>query len=351
MKKPICFESNMFCDEPIKKVFKLELKEDLQPKWCNSLLQITYKFEYHTTYGLWYLFETENFYITVGYDGVVKYQKPYEFSNEQYEIDIIGDGETPCYEDLIFAGQHICSVEEKGNCTLISFDNFSWKLYVYGENDEKWFKNRSYGRGDEIVPVGVHLLNKCSCGGNPEIYFDHVDDFFVRCSSCHASTYSDMWFKESMDAWNRGETPISSFTTNEYFEKTVSTQKIKRIVVSNRYLEMCEEDSCWADEIIFEFENTRIGVRNTRIGEDFSKFVFSNQITNYKQEIYSHVIQPTFGEIKYLDLYEIYGDEEMTLVLDDTKLTISTNGQELFLSLAEPHENNFVVAKRDKLFC
>ncbi len=43
MKKPICFESNLFCDEPIIKVLKLELKETLQPKWCNSLLQITYK--------------------------------------------------------------------------------------------------------------------------------------------------------------------------------------------------------------------------------------------------------------------------------------------------------------------
>ena len=44
----------MFCDEPIIKVFKLELKESLQPKWCNLLLQITHKVEYHTTYGLWY---------------------------------------------------------------------------------------------------------------------------------------------------------------------------------------------------------------------------------------------------------------------------------------------------------
>lgn len=340
----------MFCDEPILNVFKLELKETLQPKWCNSLLQITYKFEYHTTYGLWYLFETENFYITLGYDGVVKYEKPYEFSKEQYDIEIIGDGETPCYEDLIFTGQHICAVENRGYYTLISFDDFSWKLYVYDENDDKWFENRSYGHGDEIVPVGVHLLKKCSCGGKPEIYFDHVDDFFVRCSSCHSSTYSNMWFKESMDAWNQGDTPITAATTDEYFDETVSTQKIKRIVVSNRYLEMCDEDSCWAEELIIEFEDTKIGVSNTRLGEDSSKFVFSNQITNYNEEIYSRIIQPTFGEIKYLDRYEIWGREEMTLILDDTKLTISTNGQELLLGLAEPHENDFVVAKRDKLF-
>ena len=92
-------------------------------------------------------------------------------------------------------------------------------------------------------------------------------------------------------------------------------------------------------------------MRNTRLGEDSSKFVFSNRITDYNEEIYSHGIQPTFGEIKFLDRYEIWGREEMTFILDDTKLTIGTNGQELLLGLAEPHENNFVVAKRNKLFC
>ena len=66
---------------------------------------------------------------------------------------------------------------------------------------------------------------------------------------------------------------------------------------------------------------------------------------------YSHVIQPTFGEIKCLDRYEIWGREEMTFILDDTKLTIGTNGKELLLGLAELHENNFAVAKRNKLFC
>ena len=67
-----------------------------------------------------------------------------------------------------------------------------------------------------------------------------------------ASTYSNMWFKESMDAWNKGDTPIIAATTDEYFDETVSTQKIKRIVVSNRYLEMCEEDSCWVDKVIID---------------------------------------------------------------------------------------------------
>lgn len=341
----------MFCDEPILKVFDLELKETLQPGWCNSFLQIAHRFEYHTTYGRWYLFETENFYITVGYDGVVKYEKPYEFPEERYDIERIGDGEASCYEDMIFTGQHICAVEDQGYYTTIVFDDFSWKLYVYGETDDKWFENRSCHHGDEIIPVGAHLLKKCPCGGTPELYFDQADDFFVRCGSCHAATYSNIRLKESADAWNRGDTPVTVMTTDEYFKEVVTTQKIKRIVVSDRCLEMCGEDSGWAEEMIVEFENTKIGVRTTRLGEDVSKFAFSNPITDYNKEIYSHVIRPTFGEIKYLDRYEIYGCEAMTFALDDTKLTVSTDGRDLLLGLAEPHENNFVVAKRNKLFC
>ena len=72
------------------------------------------------------------------------------------------------------------------------------------------------------------------------------------------SKYSNMWFKESMDAWNKGDTPITAFTTDEYFKETVSTQKIKRIVVSNRYLGICEDDSCWADEISLNLRIPRL---------------------------------------------------------------------------------------------
>ena len=49
-------------------------------------------------------------------------------------------------------------------------------------------------------------------------------------------------------------------------------------------------------------------------------------------------------------VYDVYGREQMLFELDDTKLTISANGQELFVSLAEPWENSFVEAKRKKLF-
>lgn len=341
----------MFCNEPILKIHELILQENLRPERSDALFQITNCFEYHTTFGYWYLLETENFYITVGYGGVIKYKKPYEFSQEEFIISTTEKDDAPMYEDLIFTGQRICAVEKQGDYTLISLDDFSWKLYVYDENDDKWFENCSYGSGDEIVPVGVHLLKNCSCGGKPEIYIDHVDDFFIRCGSCHSATYSNMLFKKCMDDWNMGNTPITLSTTKEYFEKAVSTQKIKRIVVESDGLEMLDEGSCRADGIIVEFENTMISLRNTRLGEDSSKFVFGMPLARYNKNLYSFTIYPTVGELKFLHYDKIYGDEEMVFVLDDTKLNILTDGIQLFLSLAEPHENNFVVAKRSKLFC
>ena len=340
----------MFCSEPIKKVLQLEIKEELQPNWYNSLLQITHNFEYHTTEGFWILLETDNYYITIGYDGVIKYPKPYEFPAEKFDVSEVGDGETPCYQEMIFVGQRICDVAIVANVHTIYFDNFKLKLFAYDEKDEKWFEGRLFTHGDELVPVGVHLLRKCACGGQPEIYLDGVDDFFIRCKECHASTYSDMWFKTSADAWNKGKTPINVLTDSEYFTKTIKEQKIKRILVSNRYLEESDETSCWTEEIIIEFENVRIGVQNSCLGEEKSKLCFSYNITNYNPDIYSRIVAPTTGEIKYLSTVDMYGREEISFELDDTRLTISANGQELFISLAEPWENNFVIPKRNKLF-
>lgn len=340
----------MFCDEPIQKVFSLELKEGLRPKWCNSFLQIMNRFEYHTTYGLWCLFETESFYITVGYGGVVKYPKPYKFSEEKYSIDILGDEESPSYEGVIFTGQHIRSVENQGKETLVHFDDFSWKVFVYGEKEDKWFEFRSYGTGDEIVPVGVHLLKKCPCGGKPEIYLDHVEDFFIRCGACHASTYANMYFKECMDDWNKGNTPITLSTTGEELQKALSTQKIKRIVVSDKCPGRMQEDSCLADGVIIEFDSVKILLGTTKLGEEASRFA-CHSLTWYNEQVYSYVIYPSFGELKYLGCCKVGGHEEMSFLLDDVKLIITTDGRWLHVSLAKLSEDVCGEVKRNQLFC
>ena len=345
-------KTNKFCDEPIKTVLSLSFKDSLQQKRHNSYLKIYYKLEYYMTEGCWILFETDNFYITLGYDGVLKYKKPYEFSIEKYEMNIFGDGENPSYEDSIFIGQHICAVEKEAYCTVIRFDDFCLKLYACEAKDERWFYMHPPGLGDLPVPVGVHLLKKCHCGGNPEIYLDHVGDFFVRCRNCHSATLADFRFCGVVEEWNKRNTPYNVTTSAEYFDEAVSTQKLKRILASSMDIAILDDNSSvWTDCVIAEFEKSMFIIKDVSVDDDNMDFVFGS-VLDYNKEIYSYVIKPTFGELKYLKIYDdISGVKEMAFELDDTKLYISTSGDSLFISLAEPYENNFVVAKRDKLFC
>ena len=41
----------------------------------------------------------------------------------------------------------------------------------------------------------------------------------------------------------------------QILKQYIKEQKIKRILVSNRYLEECDETSCWTEKVIIEFEN------------------------------------------------------------------------------------------------
>jgi len=341
----------MFCNEPIKKVFQMNLWENAMPTWCNAYFQFCYKYEYHTTYGYWFLFETENFYITVGYDGVIKYQKPYEFPRDEYEISEYGLGEKPCYEDLIFVGQRICEATTQGNRTEIVFDDFSMRIYSYKENDEKWFEDCAHGDGEHLMPVGTHLLKKCECGGSPEIYLDSHGDFIIRCANCHRATSASMWFKGVIDDWQSGNTPIIFDTGKDVFLKTVQEQKIKSIVVSKRWFEECDEGSCWAQELIFEFEKIKIGVFAYAINEEYSVFSYLANIANYNPEMYCYKIVPADGHIDYIGCDSVYGGEEMRLKLDSSNLLIGTNAGGVVISLAESkYDNDWIEPQRKRLF-
>jgi len=336
----------MFLNEPIRAIYSLELSDACKPKECDALLVVAHRLEYHATCGYWYLFETDSFYVTVGYDGVVKYEKPYDFSAERYEISPLGMGDGSEYEDIIFVGQHICSVENVGY-TLVSFDDFALRLYTYGEEGLQICSSR--GIGDKAVPVGSHLLKKCSCGGNPEIYLDSQDDFFIRCDRCHSRTAADMWFGRAVDAWKRGDTPFAAEVSRENFDKAVKEQSIKRILLCDESLEECGEDSCRAEEIIIEFERVCFLVSGFGLGEDESRLCIGD-ISGYNSELYSRIISPDEGEIEYIGVNTVYGREELILLLRDRRLTISANGRELELDLEKPYEYGGEAVKRGRLF-
>ena len=205
----------MFCNEPIQKVYELTLREDLQQDWHDYYFKITRRLEIHTTDSYWLLFETESFYITLGHNGVATYKKPYAFPKDRYMIDEMKIDETngfksemPYYESVIFIGQHVRKVFKDANLSTVVFDDFHLDLYTYTEETIDRFP-RSHGHTCKIVPVGTHVLNDCICGNRPEIYFNAVDDFFIRCPKCHTTTYANRFFKVCADDWNCGNTPIS----------------------------------------------------------------------------------------------------------------------------------------------
>ena len=192
----------MISNEPIIKVFELQYKEELIQDWHNAYLRTVGAFEYHVTEGYWLLFETKNFYVTIGYDGVQKYKKSYEFPKEKFECWYNGDEEWTDYKETLFVGQKIYSIELCDNHQVIYFDAFSLNLYVYGENDE-FYENDEWSNCDEkIMAVGAHLLKQCECGGKAELFCNERSDYAVRCSLCHKETYFDMILKQQIDAWN-----------------------------------------------------------------------------------------------------------------------------------------------------
>lgn len=199
----------MLLNEPILSVFELWHTEKYEGKNANSFFQKVGELAFHTTGDCWLVFYTEHFCVTLGCDGVKKYQLPFEFSNDKYEIWELGDEEWISEEETIFSGQRIHFVEEWIKGWRIKFDDFDMKLYTYDEQDDFIDIQEYFKRGwINKMAVGNHLLKrKCECGGSGELLVDERNDFAVRCSSCHKSTYFDMILKYQVDSWNLGDTP------------------------------------------------------------------------------------------------------------------------------------------------
>lgn len=197
----------MFCNETIMHVYERHYYGDKAQPWHNAILRLTGNFEYHATDGYWLVFQTEHFIISLGFDGVKKYNTMEEFcpENELDPLSQIDDWVTT--EETLFVGEHICSVDDTGDCLNVTFDHFSLRLYSYDESNSEDICKYSNSTNDYIpLAVGKHLLNrKCACGGEGEICLDFVSDYFVHCNRCHNSTWAEMCLIDAIDAWNKAD--------------------------------------------------------------------------------------------------------------------------------------------------
>ena len=208
----------MLCNEKIINVF-LGQNEYHDIKGTNCWFDCYHDIAFHTTEGYRYVLETENNMISLGVDGV-NVQSKKEFaprSNEWLEETIhIFEDETENgieietivdFENTLFVGQRLHSVEQKDNFFTLQFDNFELKLIPYnlGEDiphlrrDDDWSYNYVFGF-DRFIKAKCPL-----CGGDGEILLDFVSDYVVRCKQCKKSAYAEMQIRHAIENWNKGE--------------------------------------------------------------------------------------------------------------------------------------------------
>ena len=328
--------SDILLNEPIVKVFTLQYREKYEKSWRDAYLHTKGAFEYHVTEGYWLLFETENYYATIGYDGVQKYKKPYEFSTEKFFLWHDGDEEYIDYKETLFIGQKIHSIKDCKDHQTIYFDDFKLDLYVYGETDEFNLNLAIYGDGINVMAVGGHLLKKCECGGQAELLCDDLHDFSVRCKDCHRATYFDMILKDQIEEWNNGNSSCVINTGSETLKELLGTQKIKYIALSSKPygFEKIDETVCYCSEAIICFDNTLFNIASQKVEGDNFDFIGS-VLTDYNRDFWSNVITP-------LDKISFVGEEEdyekrkiLHFKLDDADLLIEATCNGVLVALDE----------------
>lgn len=328
--------SDVLLNEPIIKVFTLQYRDRYEKDWHDEYLHTKGAFEYHVTEGYWLLFETENYYVTIGYDGVQKYKKPYEFPTEKFYLWRDGDEEWTDYKETLFMNQRLHSIEAHEGYQTIYFDDFKLDLYVYGNSDEFNLYSAQFGDGVNVMAVGGHLLKKCECGGKGELLCDERSDFAVRCKECHRATYFDMILKDQIEAWNNGDTPCFIHTGLETLKELLVTQEIKYIALSSRPygFEKIDDDFYYSCDAIIGFENSLFMISSQKINGNNFDFTGS-VLTDYNRDFWSNVITP-------LDKISFVGEEEdcekrkiLHFKLDDADLLIEATCGGLLVALDE----------------
>ncbi len=208
----------MFCAEKIINVYwgKNEYPNTIDENyWFDCYHDIAF----HTTEGCRLLLETDNFMISLGADGV-KIQSKKEFipyDDEWLEESVeIFEEETEsgieretfiAFENTLFVGERLHSVENSNGCFTLKFDDFSLKLIVYNHGEDiHSFYNKNIGSYNYVLGVDRFIKAKCPlCGGDGEVLLDFVTDYVVRCKSCKKSTYAEMEVIDAIEQWNNGE--------------------------------------------------------------------------------------------------------------------------------------------------
>lgn len=251
--------------------------------------------EYRAADGYWLVLQTVRDYIVIGYDGVKIVDQLPEFKDgyDSCCLDYEDEDEDESFlssETVLFKGEHLLDVTQEEERYILKFDHFN--MFLYPEEPGKtWYRpNSSY------IPIKGYeryIHRKCSCGGNAELMFDHVADFFIRCTKCHQATWATFVIEEVINDWDQGLIEATINTPEEDFQKYID-QPIK-------YIDLSEDAHCYDDNlyecesIVIAIGDTFFGVESQRIDADRFGFVFQ-EYSGYSGESWPLRVSPKSGE-------------------------------------------------------
>ena len=280
----------MFDEWKITKVWEVSSLEG-EKKDTNAYFCISPVIEYRVTDGYWMVFKTEGDYISIGADGVKKYENmPFTSSDYLIEENDTQLDKEPIdgHETTLFVDERLTQVEKEEERYVLCFDDFNMYLYP-SEPSHFW-----YDRNAEDYPIkGFERYITRECGGYPELMLDDRSDFYIRCNKCHQSTRATYELRSVIDDWNEGKKEGIVKTSAEAFLEHIH-EPIKYIALDEH--SVCYDDNQWdCNHIIIAIGNTFFKIMELRIEENQYDFHFQ-QLSNYNRKQWPYLVQATEEE-------------------------------------------------------
>ena len=239
--------------------------------------------EYRVTDGYWMVFQTENDFISIGADGVTRYETM-PFMSPDYVISKVDSDSIESLETTLFVGERLIQVEKEEHRFVLRFDDFTMYLYPYTA-DCFWYEQNATDL--PIKGFERHITRKCECSGEPELMLDFVSDFYIRCGKCHKSTWAAYELRSVIDDWNANKTETVIDTSAERFAAHIH-ESIKYIALDERSVRY-DENHWDCHEMMIAIGNALFNIKSQRVAENQHDFYFE-EISAYRQEIRPYVI-------------------------------------------------------------
>ena len=187
-----------YCDEMILRTHHMQTGIGDEEMWERPDYHQPGRLVYHALPDFWLVFETEHYYISVGSDGVNKYESVQDLKGNDREL---WNDPVTGVEEIVFPGRCIEAVAETEAGWEIHFDSFNMDVVRHEKDDG--FEGSEYKVEAPFFGFS-HILNKCACGGYPEFMMDRHCDFYVQCPICDRYTYADYNPDHPVNDWNTG---------------------------------------------------------------------------------------------------------------------------------------------------